>query len=114
MWAFDGIEEATAAPHETNRRCFLVLIEHRSSVIYKKCVLDLSLRTMVAKDERLSNQASFNGCTGSNGAVRAGMLSCVEWTHVLHKGLKMRALSRTCNATVSRARQTLGSTRGKT
>ena len=75
-WTFDDIEEATAMPRETNRRCFLVFIEHGSSALYKKCVLDLSLHRMLAKHERLLNLAGFNGCTGSTDATHIGMLNC--------------------------------------
>ena len=111
-WKFDNIEDETAMSRETNRQHFIVFIECRSSMLYKRCVLDLSLNGMIVKHESSFNLVGFNGCIGSTDATRVGMLNCAAWTHMLHEGFKLDVPSHTCNTTVAHGRHILGSTCG--
>ena len=52
----------------------------------------------------------FNECLGSTDEIHVGMLSCSVWAKINYVGHELKTSSRSCDATVTHVRQTLGTT----
>ena len=81
-------------------------------MLYRKWVLDPTLNRDVSEQERIFQQAGFDGCIGSSDATHIPMLKCPHWAQIAHKGFKLSVPARTYNATVDHSRRILGITMG--
>ena len=111
-WTLDDVYEANGISINTNRDFMLCFIEYGSTVLYRKWVLDPTLNRDVSEQERIFQQAGFDGCIGSSDATHIPMLKCPHWAQIAHKGFKLSVPARTYNATVDHSRRILGSTMG--
>jgi hypothetical protein len=109
---FDDIEESTFISRDVHRVFFNCFIEYGSTVLYKKYVIDAASKADVAHFQNVFGLAGFDGAMGSSDGTNIGMLTCPNWAVIGHKGFKLAIPSRNYNATVTHARQILGTTCG--